>query len=156
MTRRWHIGRWGPLGWTETALKLAAFAVAIAGAIDQRGLRPDGARGWAVFAIIAVATLGLIAAVADRLMEREIIGMIFIVLAVLGHIAALTVAGAAPLRAGVLAWFAGLMLAGELVKLVFLRTTGFRVRDISPAVVQGLTAAYATMALAVLVLTLTA
>jgi hypothetical protein len=41
--------------------------------------------------------------------------------------------------------FCALMLGGELVKIVWLRTTEFTVREAAPIVVQGLVAAYAVL-----------
>lgn len=140
----WHVGRWGPLGWTETALKLAGAAVgiaALAGAVGEDADAPSGAR-LAQVIVLAVLSLGLLAAIADRYADRELVGMAFIVAMNAGHLAMLT--ALAIHDAGGYLWaFAGLMLAGDLVKLAFLRTTGFRVRDIAPAVVYGLTLAFA-------------
>lgn len=93
--------------------------------------------------VLALLCLGLLAAIADRYAEREVIGMAFVIGMNAGHLAML----AALLRYGglddALLAFALLMLAGDLVKLVFLATTGFRVRSVPPAAVYGLTGAYA-------------
>jgi hypothetical protein len=53
---------------------------------------------------------------------------------------------------GALITFSALMLVGDLVKLAFLATTGFRVRDLPPAAVYGLTGAYAAGYTALLVM----
>jgi hypothetical protein len=141
----WHVAHWGPLGWLETALKTAGILVGVGALVAATGHpadAPTGARLAAVM-VLAVLCLGLLAAIADRYAEREVIGMVFVIGMNAGHLAML----AALLRYGglddALLAFALLMLAGDLVKLVFLATTGFRVRSVPPAAVYGLTGAYA-------------
>ena len=139
----WHVGDWGPLGWLETVLKLAGVAVGVAALAATLGDPADGAGGarLAQVIVLGVLCLGLLAAIADRLADREIVGMVFIVAMNIGHLAML----AALLRddvGGHLLTFAALMLAGDLVKLVFLKTTGFTVRSVPPAAVYGLVGAY--------------
>jgi hypothetical protein len=143
--RSWHVRRWGPLGWTETALKAAGVAVGVAAlvsAVNAPVDRPSGVR-LAQVIILAVLSLGLLAAIADRVADREVIGLVFVLLMNAGHWC-MTIALTRDGDLGAhLVLFCALMLAGDLVKLVFLRSSGFRVRDISPAVVYGLTSAYA-------------
>jgi hypothetical protein len=150
----WHVGDWGPLGWAETALKTAGVMVGIAALLTALGREPDGAGGarLAAVVILAVLSLGLVVGIADRYAGREAVGFAFILAMVAGH-AAMTVALARDGGlAGFLAAFAALMLAGDLVKLTFLRTTGFRVRDVPPAAVYGLTSAYAAGYVALLLI----
>jgi hypothetical protein len=49
-----------------------------------------------------------------------------------------------------LSFFCALMAGGEAIKLVWLRTTGFTVRDAAPMLVQGLVAGYALLYLVAL------
>lgn len=143
--RGWHVGDWGPLGWLETALKLAGVAVAVAALVTAAGRAADGAGGVRLAQVILLGVLsaGLLAAVADRLLEREIVGMAFIPAMLAGHVCmAVALARDADLGAHLVA-FAALMLAGDLVKLAFLATTDFRVRDVPRPAVVGLTGAYA-------------
>jgi MFS superfamily sulfate permease-like transporter len=150
----WHVGDWGLLGWTETALKGAGALVGIGALLAALDRGPDAASGarLAGVVVLAVLSLGLVAGIADRLREREAVGFAFILAMVAGHLA-MTVALARDESAGgALAAFAALMLAGDLVKLVFLRRTGFRVRAVPPAAVYGLTAAYAAGYVALLLI----
>lgn len=151
----WHVGDWGPLGWLETVLKLAGVAVGVAALIATLGDPADGPGGarLAQAIVLGVLCLGLLAAIADRLADREIVGMAFIVAMNAGHLAML----AALLRddvEGYLITFAALMLAGDLVKLVFLRTTGFTVRSVPRAAVYGLVGAYVAGYVALIILAL--
>lgn len=151
-TREWHRGDWGPLGLLETGLKVVGFACAYAAALVADGPvgLPSGAR-LAVLILLAVAELGLLAAIGDRWLEREITAAVFVVFNNAAHLAMIL----AVLRDVDAAWilaFALPMLAGELVKIVFLRTTGFTVRDASSSLLIGLTAGYAAIYAAVAVL----
>jgi len=86
--------------------------------------------------------VGLLVAILDRLAEREVVGMIFVILNNLGDWGMMAALASAPGPGGGLPIFAGLMLAGDLVKLVFLKVHQFSVRDTPRAVVYGLTLAY--------------
>ncbi|MBN2471073.1 MAG: hypothetical protein JXN59_10140 [Anaerolineae bacterium] len=142
-SKTWHIASWHPLAWVETVIKLAAFAVAIpagARALGAGGLALPGGETLAQFVILAVLALGLLAAIYDRWLEKEIIAMGFVVLNNLAHWG-MVLALAAPINAPLVA-FAGLMLLGDLVKLVFLRTADFAVRDTPQRVLYSLTLFY--------------
>jgi len=103
-------------------------------------------------ALPAIAELGLLLAIGDRLLEREVTSAVFVVLANLGHLAMIAAVWAGTGAGAALPLFAALMLAGELIKVVFLRTTGFTVRGHSTDLLTALTAGYAAIAAAVLVL----
>ncbi len=151
----WHVGDWGPLGWAETALKTTGVLVGIAALLAALGRDRDGASGarLAAVVILAALSLGLVAGILDRLAGRELVGFLFILGMVAGHVSMTVALARDSGLGGFLAAFAALMLAGDLVKLAFLRTTGFQVRDVPPAVVYGLTAGYAAAYVALLVLT---
>jgi hypothetical protein len=147
VTAGWHVTRWGPLGWIETGLKSCAFLcayVALATSITTGWSTPHGVR-VAELVLIGIATVGLLAAIGDRLLERETIAMVFVVFNNLAHLALLAslVTTAGPGR--LLTAFAVLMTCGELVKIQFLRSTGFTVRNTPARIVIGLTTAYAVV-----------
>jgi hypothetical protein len=144
----WHVGEYGPLGWVETAFKAAAFvvaAIAFAHALDRSFHAPTTGIRIAELALLGVAELGLIAAIGDRLIEREITAMGFVVVNNAAHLGMLFALLFNPGPGGLLSVFCGLMLAGELTKIVWLRTTEFTVREVAPMVVQGLVVAYAVV-----------
>ena len=75
------MARWGPLGWIETGVKSCAFLcayVALATSITTGWSTPRGVR-VAELVLIGIATVGLVAAIGDRLLEREIVAMVFVV-----------------------------------------------------------------------------
>jgi hypothetical protein len=150
----WHIGDYGPLGWAETGVKAAAFVcayIAFAHALDRTLHAPSGIR-VAELVLIGVAEVGLIAAIGERLIERETIAMGFVLFNNAAHIGMLYALLAVPGPGGLVSLFCGLMFSGEAVKLVWLRTSGFRVREIAPLVVQGLVLGYALIYLVALLI----
>ena len=150
----WRVGDWGPLGWVETILKAVGVGVGVAALLTALGRGADGASGLRLAQVILLGVLsaGLVAAVADRLAERELVGIVFIPAMVAGHVCMTVALARDPDLGGFLVAFCGLMLAGDLVKLAFLATSGFRVRDLPRAAVIGLTGAYATGYAALLIM----
>jgi hypothetical protein len=152
--RAWHVGNYEPLAWTETAVKAAAFVcayIAFAHALDRTLHSPTGVR-IAELVLLGVAELGLLAAIADRLIEREVIAMGFVLGNNAAHIGMLYALLALPGPGGLVSLFCGLMLTGEIVKIAWLRTTHFTVRELSTLVVQGLVVAYASIYLVALII----
>ena len=154
-SRRWHIAPWPPLAWLETVIKLIAIAIGIVALIQALAggefTLPGGLR-LAQFAILALLSLGLVAAIFDRLVEREIVAMVFVILNNLGHWGMVASMASKPGPGALLTAFAALMLAGDVVKLVFLRVHDFSVRDTPRAVLYGLTSAYVVGYLVILLL----
>jgi hypothetical protein len=151
------VAGWPPLAWLETAVKLVALAMGVTALVraTSTGLfwLPGGAR-LAQLIILAALSLGLVAAIFDRLAEREIVAMIFVVVNNLGHWSMVVALASKPGPGGLLPAFAGLMLLGDLVKLVFLKVHDFAVRDTPRAALYGLTLFYAAGYAALLVLEL--
>jgi hypothetical protein len=153
-TADWHVARWGRLGWIETGIKAVAFLcayVALASSITTGWSAPGGVR-IVELVLVGIATLGLLAAIGDRLLEREIVAMVFVCFNNAAHLALLASLVTTDGPGRLLTAFAVLMICGELVKLGFLYSTGFTVRNTPASIVIALTAAYALVyALAALV-----
>ena len=144
-TPAWHVARWGRLGWIETGVKSAAFLcayVALATSITTGWSTPAGVR-IVELVLVGIATVGLLAAIGDRLLEREIVAMVFVCFNNLAHVALLASLVTTDGPGRLLTAFAVLMMCGELVKLRFLYSTGFTVRNTPASLVIGLTLAYA-------------
>jgi hypothetical protein len=153
--KEWHVASWPALAWLETAIKLSALILGIAALIQALSNGVFGLPGGlqlAQFIILALLSLGLVAAILDRFAEREIVAMIFVVINNLGHWGMVVALASIPGPGGLLVGFAGLMLLGDLVKLVFLQAHNFTVRDTPRAVLYGLTLVYVIGYLAILVL----
>jgi hypothetical protein len=149
----WYFADWPPLAWLETVIKLFALLLAILTA--YRGIQrwafefPSGPE-LAEWIIMLLLSLGLTIAIFDRIQNREIFALGFIILNNIGHwgmtYTLLTDPGPGPL----LSIFAALMLLGDLVKLLFLRLHPFQVREVPKSVLYGLTAIYAIGYVAIL------
>jgi len=144
-TKAWHVARWPPLAWLETGIKLLALGIgvgtAVAALADPTFAFPTGLR-LVQFIILIILSLGLVAAIFDRLTDRELIAMGFVVLNNLGHWG-MVLALATASNLGRTVWlFAGLMLLGDLVKLWFIKTANFTVRDFPQRTLYILTGMY--------------
>ena len=112
----WHVGDYGPLGWAETAVKAVAFVcayIAFAHALDRTPARAGRRSAIAELVLIGVAEVGLIAAIGERLIEREAIAMGFVVFNNAAHIGMLYALLAVPGPGGLVSLFCGLMFTGE-------------------------------------------
>jgi hypothetical protein len=140
--RSWHIARWPALAWLETIIKLVALIIGISAGVSALSVAnlalPAGLR-LVQFIMLIVLSLGLMAAIFDRIADREIVAMIFVLINNLGHWG--MVLGAAA-GSNYLLLFAALMLLGDLVKLWFIRAHNFTVREFAPRVLLGLTLFY--------------
>lgn len=144
-SKRWHVATWHPLAWVETAVKVAAHVVAVivlVGALQRGGWTWPGGARLAQFIVLIVLSLGLVAAIFDRLQEREIVAMVFVLVNNVAHWGMVVALAVPPGPGSALTAFAALMLAGDLVKLVFLTVTDFTVRDTPRSVLYGLTLVY--------------
>jgi hypothetical protein len=145
VSKHWYVAQWSPLAWLETVLKLAALMTAIVTFIDTlTGSTFDFPSGTPLvqFLILVILSLGLIAAIFDRFVEREIIAMGFVIINNVGHWSLVIALAFIPRPNSALLIFASLMLLGDLVKVWFLRTSGFSVRNVPPPVMYGLTLFY--------------
>lgn len=131
--KQWHIGAWPPLAWLETVIKLVALGVGLITFADALTLGnfalPSGVR-LVQMGLLVVLSLGLTAAILDRFVECEFIAFVFVLINNAGHWG-MVIALASVVGAGLaLSLFAALMLAGDLVKLVFFTVrTDLAVRD---------------------------
>ncbi len=153
----WYIAQWPPLAWLETAIKLAALVIGIGALLSTLGggrlTLPAGSQ-LAQLIILAVLSQGLVTAIFDRIMEREIVALAFVVLNNLGHwgMTVLLLTSTEPTSR--LLPFAALMLLGDLVKRAFLRVHQFQMRNTPRAAPYGLTLLYAAGYTAILLVQL--
>ena len=156
--KQWHVTNWSALGWLETAIKLIAFGTAFLALIQalSNGIvtAPSGTRLIQVI-ILAFLSLGLIGAIFERYMQREIIAMIFVLFNNIAHwgmvYALLTLPGPGTL----LLIFTGLMLLGDLVKVYWLRVSGFTQDGRPQSIFYILTGSYVVGYAIILLLALT-
>jgi len=144
-SKKWHVAKWPPLAWLETGLKLVASVigvVALVQALVASSFRwPAGLR-LVQFGVLVLLSLGLVAAIWDRYLEREVVAMVFILLNNLGHWGMVVSLASRPGPGWLLLAFVLLMLAGDAIKLVFLQWQDFSVRDTPRVMLFGLTSSY--------------
>jgi hypothetical protein len=143
--KQWYVAKWPPLAWLETGIKLVALAIGLLAFFEALSAGefalPSGLR-LAQLLVMALLSLGLVAAILDRLVEREVVAMVIVILNNLGHWGmTMALASVQDLGSSLIA-FAALMLVGDLVKLLFLKLHDFQVRDTPRGVLYGLTAFY--------------
>ena len=126
--KQWYVANWSALGWLETGIKLVAFAAAILALIQALSSgtfnAPSGTR-LVQGIILAFLALGLFGAIFERYMQREIIAMIFVLVNNVVHWGMVYALLTLPGPASLLLIFATLMLLGDLVKIYWLRVSGF-------------------------------
>jgi hypothetical protein len=151
--RTWHVGEHHPLAWAETAVKAVAFViayVAFAHALDRGLHSPSGIR-IAELALLGVAELGIVLTIVDRIIERELIAVGFVVFNNVAHASMLYALLAIPGPGGLLSLFCAFMLGGELIKWRWLHTTRPSMRELSLMAAQAFVVAYAGVYLVALV-----
>jgi hypothetical protein len=127
----WHVAPMGRLEWLETGLKLAAMAVAFvtfARAFDPAGLSTPVGGAYTQSRILFWMAVGLAVAILDRLQQRELFSIGFVVVNDLAHWAMyLSFMSGLSTMAPVIAYCA-LMMAGDAAKIAFFATSGYTVR----------------------------
>lgn len=103
--------------------------------------------------ILFILSLGLIAAIFDRLQRREITSMIFVIFNNLGHWSMLAALFFFPFPGTYILGFSGLMLTGDLIKLLEIYKGDLQFPDIPQAAIYGLTSLYASGYAAILLIT---
>lgn len=143
--RQWYFAKYPALAWVETVIKAAAMLIGIAALAAALGngsfALPTGVR-FVELTVMAILAIGLVAAIFDRLLDREIVAMVFVLFNNLAHWG--IVASLLLLREAnpYLVPFCALMAVGDMVKTIFIKAHSFQVRDIPQFILFGLTAIY--------------
>ncbi|MBI3651892.1 MAG: hypothetical protein HY231_12800 [Acidobacteria bacterium] len=155
--RHWYVAKYPALAWAETLIKASAILigiVALATSLTKGAfVWPAGAR-LVEFAVLAILAIGLVAAIFDRFVEREIVAMIFILLNNLAHWGVVASVLYVSNRNPYLVPFCALMTVGDMVKTIFLKAHSFQVRNVPQFMLFTLTAIYITGYLVVLLVEL--
>ena len=149
----WHIGDYHPLAWAETAVKAVAFVVAYVAFVHalDRGLHsPSGIR-IAELVLLGAAELGILLTIVDRVLERELIAIGFVLFNNAAHASMLYALLAIPGPGGLLSLFCALMLGGEVIKLRWLHQERPPLRQLTLMAAQAFVVAYAAIYLVALV-----
>jgi hypothetical protein len=142
------------MGVLETVLKLPAVVMGIVvlfRAFGEDVFFPEGTR-LAQWVVMVVLCLGLVAAVGDRITEREVGAMAFVVPNLAAHVGLLVGLMTESALGDLLVPCLGLFLVGDGVKLFAIATGELRMRRAGPAVLVSLTGVYFLGYLAILIL----
>jgi hypothetical protein len=149
----WHIGDYHPLAWAETAVKAVAFVIAYVAfvhALDRGVHSPSGVR-IAELVLLGAAELGILLTIVDRVLERELIAVGFVLFNNAAHASMLYALLAVPGPGGLLSIFCALMLGGEAIKWRWLHEERPPIRQLSLMAAQAFVVAYAAVYLVALI-----
>src|SRR5215212_859455 len=86
--RQWYFANYPMHAWIETVIKAFAMIIGIAALaislVRGRFALPAGIR-FAELVVMAILAIGLVAAIFDRILDREIVAMIFVLFNNLAH-----------------------------------------------------------------------
>lgn len=127
----WHVAPMAPLEKLETGLKVIAIVIAAAVFFQTRwasgGTEVAGSLAIQT-RIVRVMAIGLAIAILDRLQQRELVSITFVVFNDLAHWGMyFALASGLASTVGVVAYCA-FMMAGDIAKIVFFATTDYTVR----------------------------
>jgi|AntDeeMinimDraft_5_1070356.scaffolds.fasta_scaffold07599_2 hypothetical protein len=142
--KNWHIENWQLLGWVETFIKSLAILIGIYAfflGIKQPEFLDINSLPYIQLVIFLILSIGLLVGIVNRYQKKDIISMVFILFNNLGHWG-LLYAIFKGVNIKFLYSFVLLMLAGDLVKLVFLKKYNYSESNISPKYFNYLTWIY--------------
>jgi len=121
MERDWRCQKYGPLGWMETIVKVLAIGVGVASlSIYNNDSRVLQSTRIAEIVLMAVMGAAYLAFIAQRVLDKELFALAFIILQVIGHwlMTLITILSKDP--GAFLFTYAFLMSLGEIIKILFL------------------------------------
>jgi len=142
--KTWHIENWHLLGWLETIIKSLAILIGIYAfflGIKQPKVLNIDSLPYIQLVIFLILSIGLLVAIVNRYQKKDIISMIFILINNWGHWG-LLYAMIKGVNIKFLYSFVLLMLAGDIVKIVFLKKHNYSEGDIAPKYFNYLTYIY--------------
>lgn len=138
--RGWYVAPMDRLEYLETALKIIAIVIAAVTFITsfqaEELARPAGPAGIQSRILMWMA-LALAVAVLDRLQQRELVSVFFVIFNDLAHWAMYLSLMSGLGSAIPVVLYAGFMMAGDVVKMVFFATSGYTVRGLPKGVILG-------------------
>ncbi len=154
---RWYVAPMSRLEWLETILKMAAMVVAFvtfARTVNASGMSAPAGSAGIQSRIFFWMAVGLALAIVDRLQQREVFAIGFVVVNDLAHWAMYLSFMSGLTQMGPVIAYCALMLAGDLAKLAFFATSPYTVRGVPKPLLLAGVAAFVVAYAVVLVLAL--
>jgi len=154
MDRDWRCQKYGPLGWMETVIKILAIGVGIASlSIYNNKKRTFRSTRIAQIVLMAIVGAVLIAGIVQRILDKELFALAFIILQVFGHWIMVIVLILSKDPGAFLFTFCFLMTLGEYIKLMFVfLADNIEVRFLNKPILFGISAAFIIVYLIVIIL----
>lgn len=143
-SEQWYVAKWSNLAWLETIIKGTAILIGILALVNslQGSFKfPSGVQ-LVQFIVLGILSLGLVAAIFDRISRREIVSMVFVIFNNLGHWGMLVALAFFPGPGFLLIYFSALMLVGDVVKLASFKIDNFTQSGVSSTTLYSLTSIY--------------
>lgn len=123
----WHVANWGTWGWAETIVKLIGAAIGVIAFFQASGDDYSLGSGLDTIAIIdfGLILLSAFALPPIRILQREVISIIYAILNLIGHLALMGALLREPSMSLLPFLFGLAYVAGELVKQRFLVVSGY-------------------------------
>lgn len=153
----WHTAQWGTLGWVETILKLIGIGAGVLAFVNSdaaAALRIGDNPHLAAVILLGALTLGAAFQLFVRFGQKETISLSFAVLNLLGHLALLVALLRAPSDMTLAVIFGVMVVLGQVVKLQFLRSTGYTEGGATTGAMMGISAAQGATYLLLVILVL--
>jgi hypothetical protein len=153
----WHIAQWGTLGWVETILKLIGIGAGVLAFVNSdasAALRIGDNPHLAAVILLVVLTLGAVFQLFVRFGQKETISLGFAALNLLGHLALLIALLRVPTDVTLAVIFGVMVVLGQVVKLQFLRSTGYTEGGATTSAMMRIAAAQGVVYLLLVILVL--
>ena len=154
MDKDWRCQKYGPLGWMETIIKLIGIGVGIASlSIYNNEDRILPTTRIAQIVLMAITGAALIAQIVQRVLDKELFALGFIVLHVFGHWIMTIVLILSKDPGSFLFTYVFLMVLGEYIKLMFLcLADNVEVRFLTKPILFAISAVFVLIFLVVIIL----
>ncbi len=142
---QWYVAHWPALAWLETTIKIIGLLVALIAVlmtIFEGEFEFPASTRMVQWIILFAMSLGLLLAIYDRIVERELVAMGFVIINNIGHWGMVIALMFTPPPDGGLMIFAGMMMFGDIIKLWYLFTSGYAPRLIPRSLLYFLTSCY--------------
>jgi len=154
MDKDWRCQRYGPLGWMETLVKVIGICVGIASlSIYNRAQRTLRTTRIVQIVFMAIAGAVLVGMIIQRVLDKELFALGFIVIHVIGHWIMVLILILSKDPGAFIFTYAFLMVLGEFIKVCFLfLAENIEVKFLTKPILFGISAFFVICYLIIIIL----